>query len=31
MFSNAEKIMIFVSDIQYYVPMKLCKTAESIH
>ena len=23
--------MIFISDIQYYVPIKLCKTAESIH
>ena len=31
MFSNAIKIMIFISDIQYYVPMKLCKTTGSIH
>ena len=31
MFSNAVKIMIFISDIQYYVPIKLCKTAGSIH
>ena len=31
MFSNAVKIMIFISDVQYYVPMKLCKTARSIH
>ena len=31
MFSNAVKIMVFISDIQYYVPIKLCKTAESIH
>ena len=31
MFSNAVKIMIFISDVQYYVPIKLCKTAESIH
>ena len=23
--------MIFISDIQYYVPMKLCKTAGSMH
>ena len=31
MFSNAVKIMIFISDVQYYVPIKLCKTTESIH
>ena len=31
MLSNAVKIMIFVSDVQYYVPIKLCKTAGSIH
>ena len=31
MFSNAVKIMIFISDVQYYVPLKLCKTAGSIH
>ena len=30
MFSNAVK-MIFISDVQYYVPIKLCKTAGSIH
>ena len=30
-FSNAVKIMIFISDAQYYVPIKLCKTAGSIH
>ena len=29
-FSNAVKI-IFISDIQNYVPIKLCKTAGSIH
>ena len=29
-FSNAVKIMIFISDVQYYVPIKLCKTAGSI-
>ena len=23
--------MIFISDVQYYVPIKLCKTAGSIH
>ena len=30
MLSNAVKIMIFISDVQYYVPIKLCKTAGSI-
>ena len=23
--------MIFISDVQYYIPVKLCKTVESIH
>ena len=31
MFCNAVKIIIFISDIQYYVPKKLYKTAGSIH
>ena len=31
MFSNTVKIMIFISDVQYYIPIKLCKTAGSIH
>ena len=31
MFSNAVKIMIFISGVQYYVPIKLCKTAGCIH
>ena len=31
MFSNAVKIMIFISDVQYPLPTKLCKTAGSIH
>ena len=31
MFSNAMQIMIFISDIQNYVPIKVCKTACSIH
>ena len=31
MFSNAVKIMIFISDVQYYVAIKLCKTTGSIH
>ena len=30
-FSTAVKIMLFISDIQNYVPIKLCKTAGSIH
>ena len=30
-FSNAIKIMLFISDIQTSVPIKLCKTAGSIH
>ena len=31
MFSNTVKIMIFILDVQYYVPIKLCKTTGSIH
>ena len=30
-FSNAVKIMLFISNVQNYVPIKLCKTAGSIH
>ena len=30
-FSNAVKIMVFISDVQNYIPIKLCKTAGSIH
>ena len=30
LFSNAVKIMLFILDVQYYVPIKLCKTAGSI-
>ena len=30
-FSNTVIIMIFISDVQYYVPIQLCKTAGSIH
>ena len=30
-FSNVVKIMIFISDIQNYVPIRLCKTAGSIN
>ena len=31
MFSNAVKITIFISNVHYYVPIKLCKTTGSIH
>ena len=31
MFSNTVKIMIFISDVQYYIPIKLCKTTGNIH
>ena len=30
-FSNVVNIMLFISDIQYYIAVKLCKTAGSIH
>ena len=30
-FSNAVKIMMFILDVQNYVPIKLCKAAGSIH
>ena len=31
MFSNAVKIMVFISDVQNYIPIKLCKRAGSTH
>ena len=31
LFSNLVKIMLFISDVQYFIPVKLCKTAGSIH
>ena len=31
LFSNIVKIMLFISDTQYYILVKLCKTAGSIH
>ena len=31
LFLNIVKIMLFIADIQYYIPVKLCKTAGSIH
>ena len=30
-FSNAAKIMLFISDVQNYIPIKLCKISDSIH
>ena len=30
MFSNAVKIMLSISDAQYYIPIKLCRMAGSI-
>ena len=30
LFSNAVKIMLFVLDVQYYIPINLCKTAGNI-
>ena len=30
-FSNAVKIMLFISDVQNYISIKLCKTSGSIH
>ena len=30
-FSNATKIMLFISDVQNYIPIKLCRTSASIH
>ena len=31
LFSNAVKIKLIISDVQYYVLVKLCNTAGSIH
>ena len=31
LFSNVVKIMLFISGVQYYVPIKLSKTAGSVH
>ena len=31
LFLNVVKIMLFTSDVQYYIPLKLCKTGGSIH
>ena len=31
LFSNAVKIMLFISDVQCNIPVKLCRKAGSIH
>ena len=31
LFSNVVKLMLFISDAQYYIPIKLCRMAGSIH
>ena len=31
MFSNTVRIMIYISDVQYYVPINICKAPGSIH
>ena len=31
LFSNAVKVMLFISDAQNYIPVKLCRTTGSIH
>ena len=30
-FSNVVKIVLFISDVQHYVPIRLCKTSGSLH
>ena len=30
-FSNVAKIVLFISGVQNYIPIKLCKTSDSIH
>ena len=30
-FSNVAKIVLFISDVQHYIPLKLCKTSGSLH
>ena len=30
-FSNVVKIVLFLSDVQHYIPKKLCKTSGSLH
>ena len=31
LYSNTVKVMLFFSEVKQYVPVKLCKTARSIH
>ena len=31
LFSNAVKVMLFISDVRYYVLVKVCRTMRSIH
>ena len=31
LYSNTAKLMLFFSDVKQYIPVKLCKTAGSIH
>ena len=30
-FSNIVKIVLFISDVQHYIPIKLCETSGSLH
>ena len=30
-FSNIVKIVLFISDVQHYIPIRLCKTSGSLH
>ena len=30
-FSNIVKIVLFISDVQHFIPIKLCKTSGSLH
>ena len=30
-FSNVVKIVLFISDVQHYIPIKLCKTSGTLH
>ena len=30
-FSNVVKIVLFISDVQHYIPVRLCKTSGSLH
>ena len=30
-FSNVVKLVLFISDVQHYIPVRLCKTSGSLH